>query len=262
MSAVGATAASVAGLLPTVGDTPLPQIPALILPALGETLVMVGVVMAVVVLVGAPLGVLLHNLAPGGLVERPGWHQALGWTVSTGRSLPFLILMAAIVPVTRFITGTNIGIAAAVVPMSLAGIAFFARIVENSLRSVPPALVRVARASGASPVQIVTSVQLSEALPSIIGGLTINTIAMIEYSAIAGTIGAGGIGYVAVTYGYQRFDHAVMLSTIVVLVTLVALVQLTGDGLARAATPHARRGGHGLSERLSRLVRRPAEGAA
>jgi D-methionine transport system permease protein len=127
------------------------------------------------------------------------------------------------------------------VPMSLAGIAFFARIVENSLRSVPPALVRVARASGASPLQVVTSVQLSEALPSIIGGLTINTIAMIEYSAIAGTIGAGGIGYVAVTYGYQRFDHVVMLATIVVLVALVALVQLAGDSLARAATPHARR---------------------
>ena len=222
-------------------DTPLAQIPALVLPALGETLVMVGIVMAIVVLVGVPLGVLLHNLAPGGLFPRPALHAPLGWVVSIGRSLPFLILMAALVPVTRFLTGTNIGIAAAVVPMSLAGIAFFARIVENSLRSVPPALVRVAQASGASPVQVVTSVQLSEALPSIVGGLTINTIAMIEYSAIAGTIGAGGIGYVAVTYGYQRFDHAVMLATIVVLVALVAAVQLSGDALARALTPHARR---------------------
>ena len=221
-------------------DTPLAEIPALVLPALGETLVMVGIVMAVVVVVGVPLGVLLHNLAPGGLLERPALHQGLGWVVSVGRSLPFLILMAALVPVTRFITGTNIGIAAAVVPMSLAGIAFFARIVENSLRSVPPSYTRVAKASGASPLQVVTTVQLSEALPSIIGGLTINTIAMIEYSAIAGTIGAGGIGYVAVTYGYQRFDHAVMLTTIVVLVTLVAVVQLVGDRLVRATTPHAR----------------------
>lgn len=255
MSAPAATAVP-ALRVPAAGDTPLGEIPALVLPALGETLLMVGIVMAVVVLVGVPLGVLLHNLAPGGLVERPALHQTLGWVVSVGRSLPFLILMAALVPVTRFVTGTNIGIAAAVVPMSLAGIAFFARIVENSLRSVPPSLVRVATASGASPLQIVTTVQLSEALPSIIGGLTINTIAMIEYSAIAGTIGAGGIGYVAVTYGYQRFDHAVMLATIVVLVTLVALVQLLGDGLARAATPHARR-----SRRRGASLRTPAEAA-
>ena len=137
-------------------DTPLSQIPALVLPALGETLVMVGIVMAIVVLVGVPLGVLLHNLAPGGLFPRPALHAPLRWVVSIGRSLPFLILMAALVPVTRFVTGTNIGIAAAVVPMSLAGIAFFTRIVENSLRSVPPALVRVAQASGASPVQVIT----------------------------------------------------------------------------------------------------------
>lgn len=223
-------------------DTPIADIPDLIVPALGDTLLMVGIVMAVVVVVGVPLGVLLHNLAPGGLFERRPLHTLLSWIVSVGRSLPFLILMAALVPFTRFVTGTNIGIAAAVVPMSLAGIAFFSRIVENSLRSVPPSAVRVARASGASPLQIITSVQLSEATPSIIGGLTINTIAMIEYSAIAGTIGAGGIGYVAVTYGYQRFDNAVMVATIVVLVVLVALVQLTGDRLVRATTPHARRG--------------------
>ncbi|MGI4894455.1 MAG: ABC transporter permease subunit, partial [Janthinobacterium lividum] len=116
---------------------------------------------------------------------------------------------------------------------------FFSRIVENSLRTVAPSLVTVAQASGASPLQIITSVQLSEAAPSIIGGLTINTIAMIEYSAIAGTIGAGGIGYVAVTYGYQRFDHAVMIATIVVLVALVAAVQLVGDAFARAADPRS-----------------------
>ena len=220
-------------------DTPLPEIPALILPALGDTLLMVGIVMVVVVAVGVPLGVLLHNLAPGGLLERPAAHTVLSWVVSIGRSLPFLVLMAALVPVTRFVTGTNIGIPAAVVPMALAGTAFFSRIVENALRTVPPALVTVAQASGASPLQIIRSVQLSEATPTIIGGLTINTIAMIEYSAIAGTIGAGGIGYVAVTYGYQRFDHAVMIATIVVLVALVAAVQLVGDALARATDPRS-----------------------
>lgn len=216
---------------------PLHEIPGLVLPALGETLIMVGITMTIVVIVGIPLGALVHNLAPGGLFENKALHTVLSWVISIGRSLPFLILMAAIIPFTRFITGTNIGIPAAVVPMSIAGIAFFTRIVENSLRSVPTSYARVAKASGASNLQIIRSAQLNEAVPSIIGGLTINTIAMIEYSAIAGTIGAGGIGYVAVTYGYQRFDNTVMGVTIVILVATVAAVQLIGDRLVRFTTP-------------------------
>ncbi|TQR86194.1 ABC transporter permease [Mycobacterium hodleri] len=232
---------------------PVGELPGLLLPALVDTLIMVGIVMAIVVVVGVPLGALVHNLAPGGLFENPGLHTVLSWVISVGRSLPFLILMASIMPFTRFVTGTNIGIAAAVVPMSLAGIAFFTRIVENSLRSVPPSAVQVARASGGSPLQIIRTVQLGEAVPSIIGGLTINVIAMIEYSAIAGTIGAGGIGYVAVTYGYQRFDQGVMLATIVILVITVAAVQLTGDALVRLTTPHRR-----LSSVATRPLRRRA----
>ncbi|MDF9809212.1 D-methionine transport system permease protein [Aurantimicrobium minutum] len=228
-------------LFASINDVPIDEIPALVFPALLETVIMVGIVMAIVVVVGIPLGALIHNFALGGLFEHKGAHTSLSWVVSIGRSLPFLILMAAIMPFTRLITGTNIGIAAAVVPMSLAGIAFFTRIVENSLRSVPSSLVRVAKASGASNLQIIRTSQLSEALPSILGGLTINTIAMIEYSAIAGTIGAGGIGYVAVTYGYQRFDNTVMLATIVILVTTVALVQIAGDFAVRLATPDSRR---------------------
>lgn len=219
---------------------PVDELPSLLLPALLDTMTMVGIVMTIVVLVGVPLGALIHNLAPGGLFENPTLHTVLSWVISVGRSLPFLILMAAIMPFTRFITGTNIGIAAAVVPMSLAGIAFFTRIVENSLRSVPPSVVKVARATGGSRLQIIRTAQLNEAIPSILGGLTINVIAMIEYSAIAGTIGAGGIGYVAVTYGYQRFDQGVMLATIVILVVTVAAVQLIGDALVRLTTPHAR----------------------
>ncbi|WP_328359960.1 ABC transporter permease [Mycobacterium sp. NBC_00419] len=219
---------------------PVNELPGLLIPALLDTLIMVGIVMTIVVTVGVPLGALIHNLAPGGLFENPALHTILSWIISIGRSLPFLILMAAIMPFTRFITGTNIGIAAAVVPMSLAGIAFFTRIVENALRSVPPSVVKVARASGASRLQIIRTAQLDEAIPSILGGLTINIIAMIEYSAIAGTIGAGGIGYVAVTYGYQRFDQGVMLATIVILVATVAAVQFIGDVLVRFTTPHAR----------------------
>jgi ABC-type methionine transport system permease subunit len=236
VSAIAALAA-----LPANASIPIGDIPALVFPALGDTLIMVGIVMAIVVIVGVPLGSLVHNLGPGGLFENPVPHTILSWIVSVGRSLPFLILMAAIVPFTRLLTGTNIGIPAAVVPMSIAGIAFFTRIVENSLRSVPRSLTRVAKASGASPLQIIRTAQLSEAVPSIIGGLTINTIAMIEYSAIAGTIGAGGIGYVAVTYGYERFDNNVMLATIIILVALVALVQFIGDRLVRLTTPQPTR---------------------
>ena len=144
--------------------------------------------------------------------------------------------------------------------MSLAGTAFFARIVENSLRSVPPALVRVGRASGASPLQLIRTVQLGEATPSIIGGLTINTIAMIEYSAIAGTIGAPGVGYLAITYGYQRFDHAVMIATIVVLVALVASVLLAQRSLhqhvARVRDAFAAGGLEGARRAVAMIVGR------
>lgn len=233
-------------------DVPLPDIPALVLPALGDTAIMVGITMAIVVLVGVPLGAIVHNLAPDGLFPHRVAHTVLGWIVSIGRSLPFLVLMASIVPFTRLVTGTNIGIPAAIVPMSIAGIAFFTRIVENSLRGVPREYARVAIASGASTVQVVRTAQLAEGLPSILGGLTINTIAMIEYSAIAGTIGAGGIGYVAVTYGYQRFDNQVMLATIIVLIATVALVQWSGDRVVRALTPAARR---------ARRTRGPGRGA-
>lgn len=216
---------------------PLSDIPDLVLPALRDTVIMVGLVMVIVLVVGVPLGALVHNLAPGGLLARPALHQPLTWVISIGRSLPFLVLMTAIIPFTRFLTGTNIGIAAAVVPMSIAGIAFFARIVENCLRALPPDVVTVAKASGGSNAQIIWGAQIPEALPGIVGGLTINTIAMIEYSTIAGTIGAGGLGYVAVTYGYQRFDHGVMIATIVVLIVVVTTIQLVGDALVRHLTP-------------------------
>ncbi|MEO9328446.1 methionine ABC transporter permease [Gordonia aurantiaca] len=216
---------------------PLDEIPDLLWPAFVDTVLMVSIVMAIVLVVGVPLGALVHNLAPGGLFPNRALHTPLSWVISIGRSLPFLVLMTAIIPFTRFVTGTNIGIAAAVVPMSIAGIAFFTRIVENSLRSVPESTIDVARASGGSNAQIIWKAQVPEALPSIVGGLTINTIAMIEYSTIAGTIGAGGLGYVAVTYGYQRFDQGVMIATIIVLVITVALIQLAGDALVRSLNP-------------------------
>lgn len=216
---------------------PTNEIPGLLIPAFQDTVIMVGIVMVIVAVVGIPLGAVVHNLAPGGLFENRALHTPLSWAISIGRSLPFLVLMTAIIPFTRLLTGTNIGIPAAVVPMSIAGIAFFTRIVENSLRSVPTSVVAAATAAGGSTVQIIRTAQISEALPSIVGGLTINTIAMIEYSAIAGTIGAGGLGYIAVTYGYQRFDHQVMIATIITLVVTVAIIQVVGDALVRFLSP-------------------------
>ncbi|GAA1897990.1 methionine ABC transporter permease [Williamsia serinedens] len=216
---------------------PTNEIPGLLIPAFQDTVIMVGIVMVIVAVVGVPLGAIVHNLAPGGLFENRALHTPLSWVISIGRSLPFLVLMTAIIPFTRLITDTNIGIPAAVVPMSIAGIAFFTRIVENSLRGVPSSVVAAATAAGGSKVQIIRTAQISEALPSIVGGLTINTIAMIEYSAIAGTIGAGGLGYIAVTYGYQRFDHQVMIATIITLVITVAVIQVVGDALVRFLSP-------------------------
>ncbi|WLP93051.1 MULTISPECIES: methionine ABC transporter permease [Gordonia] len=216
-------------------STPLSELPSLIIPAYKETLVMVGVVMLIVFALGLPLGVLVHNTGPRGLFPNPTAHKILGVIVSIGRSLPFLVLMAAIIPFTHFVVGTTIGIRAAIVPMAVAGVPFFARLVENSLRDVPDAVTDLALASGASHLQVITKAQLSEAVPALIGNMTINTIGMIEYSAIAGTIGAGGIGYVAVTYGYLRFDNNVMIATVVVLVVTVAIVQFTGDFFARRA---------------------------
>ena len=218
-------------------STPWLKVPDLLLPAYGETWVMVGVTMVLVVLIGTPAGIILHNTSTLGLFPNPRVFTVLNTVVNVGRSLPFLILMAAIIPVTRFLVGTRIGIAAAIVPMTVAGIPFFARLVQNALREVRSDVTDMGLVSGGSHVQVIRSVQLSEALPALAGALTVNTIAMIEYSAIAGTIGAGGLGYIAVTYGYQRFDHQVMIATIITLVITVAVIQVVGDALVRFLSP-------------------------
>jgi ABC-type methionine transport system permease subunit len=213
-------------------DTPWAQVPTLLGPAYAETWIMVGVVMVLTVLIGGVLGVLLFNTSPRGLFRHRATNLAIGWIVNMGRSLPFLVLMAAVIPVTRIITGTTIGIPAAVVPMVLAGIPFFARLVENALRDLPEEVSSVGLVSGGSTLQVILSAQINEALPSLVSAVTLNIISMIEYSAIAGTIGAGGIGYLAVVYGYQRFDNNIMISTIVVLVLTIQIVQFAGDRLA------------------------------
>lgn len=221
---------------PLLSDTPLSELPALLLPAYGETWAMVGIVMVLVVVIGGATGVLLYNTSPRGLFPQKRAYGVLSWAVNMGRSLPFLVLMAAIIPLTRWITGTTLGIAAAVVPMTIAGIPFFARLVQNTLNDLPRENMAVGLVTGSSPAQIIRQTQLREALPGLASAITLNTLSMIEYSAIAGTIGAGGIGFLAVTYGYQRFDMTVMLGTIVLLIITVQLVQFVGDRIARSLT--------------------------
>ncbi len=216
------------------GDTPWTELPSLMLPAYAETWIMVGIVMAFVVTIGGTTGVLLFNSSARGLFPHSRINGMLSWLVNVGRSLPFLVLMAAIIPFTRLVTGTTIGIPAAVVPMVIAGVPFFARLVETALRELPDEATAVGLVSGGSTGQIVGTVQLGEALPGLIAAVTLNVVSMIEYSAVAGTIGAGGIGYLAVVYGYQRFDQHVMIATIVVLVATIQAVQFVGDRLVTA----------------------------
>lgn len=214
--------------------TPWSGVPGLVLPAFGQTAEMVGIVMTIVVLLGAPLGLLIFNTSPRGLAPQPRVNAVVSWFANLGRSLPFLVLMAAIIPFTQLVVGTTIGLQAAIIPMSLAGIPFFARLVENAIREVPQELLDVGRASGASRWQIIRSIQLTEGLPGIVAGLTLNLIAMIEYSAIAGAIGAGGLGYLAVNDGYEQFDSTIMITCIVLLILIVQIIQFTGDRAVRS----------------------------
>jgi len=217
-------------------STPWSRVPDLLLPAYGQTWVMVGVTMALVLVIGTPVGITLHNASAFGLYPNPRVFAVLNTVVNVGRSLPFLILMTAIIPVTRFLVGTTSGIAAAIVPMTTAGVPFFARLVQNALRDVRSDVTDMGQVSGGTHVQLIRTVQLSEALPALAGALTVNVIAMIEYSAIAGSIGAGGVGNLAITYGYNRFDHNIMIATVIVLIITVQVVQFVGDRLVKALT--------------------------
>ncbi|MGN2395679.1 methionine ABC transporter permease [Klebsiella quasipneumoniae] len=206
-------------------DTPWSEIPSLLLPAYGETWLMVAIVMLFVVTLGGLVGVVLFNASPRGLFPHALLYRLLNWVVNMGLSLPFLVLMAAIIPFTYWLTGTTIGIPAAVVPMIAAGVPFFGRLVENALRELPAEVTAVGVVCGGSRPQ------LSEALPALVAAVTLNLVSMIEYSAIAGTIGAGGIGYLAVVYGYQRFDNHIMIATIVALIATIQVIQFLGDRL-------------------------------
>jgi D-methionine transport system permease protein len=217
-------------------STPWGKVPDLLLPAYGQTWVMVGVTMVLVLLIGTPVGITLHNTSTFGLYPNQRVFAVLNTIVNVGRSLPFLILMTAIIPFTRFLVGTTIGISAAIVPMTTAGVPFLARLVQNALRDVRSDVTDMGLVSGGTNLQLIRTVQLSEALPALAGALTVNVIAMIEYSAIAGSIGAGGVGNLAITYGYNRFDHNIMIATVITLIITVQVVQFAGDRLVKALT--------------------------
>lgn len=198
-----------------------------------ETLAMVLPSALIAQLVGTALGAVLTLTRPGGLRPQAAVYRVLDVVVNVGRSLPFIILLVLLIPLTRLITGTSIGSVAATVPLTIAAIPFVARLVDGALRDVPGGVVEAARAMGATTAQTVLGVLLPEARPALIHGFTVMLISLIGYSAMAGAIGGGGLGDLAIRYGYQRFETGVMIATVVVLLVLVQGVQWLGD---RAAT--------------------------
>ena len=201
--------------------------------SLWETLIMVGISGIVGGLIGVPLGVFLRLTDLGGVLQNGPVAKLVGWLVNAVRSTPFIILLVAIIPFTRFITGSSIGTAAAVVPLTIAAAPFVARLVEAALREVDHGLVEAAQAMGATTSQIVWKVLLPEALPGIVAGLTITFVSLTGYSAMAGAIGGGGLGDLGIRYGYQRFLPEIMLAVVLVLIFFVQAVQSLGDWAVR-----------------------------
>lgn len=206
---------------------------ALFVTSLWETMAMVGISGVVGAALGVPLGVYLRLSDTGGVLHNPLANRVVGSIVNAVRSTPFIILLVAIIPLTRFITGSSIGTAAAVVPLTIAAAPFVARLVEASLREVDHGLIEAAQAMGATTQQIVLKVLLPEALPGIVAGLTITLVSLTGYSAMAGAIGGGGLGDLGIRYGYQRFLPEVMLAVVLVLVLFVQAVQSLGDWAVR-----------------------------
>lgn len=205
----------------------------LLLSALGETLLMTAVAGLFSLLAGLPLGLILVTTSPGGIAENRSINRLLGVGINGFRSLPFIILLVALIPFTRLLVGTSLGTWAAIVPLSITATPYFARVAEVSLRDVDRGLIDAVRAMGASKLRIVWEVLIPEALPGILSGFVVTLVALIGASAMAGAIGAGGLGDLAIRYGYQRFDTAVMVAVIAVLIVLVCGIQWLGDRLVQ-----------------------------
>lgn len=205
----------------------------LLVQGLWETLVMTGVSGALSFVIGLPLALILVTTDRDGIFQNLALNRALGLVVNALRSVPFIILLVAVIPLTRLITGSAIGIAAAIVPLTIAAAPYYARVAEVSLREVDRALIDAARAMGATRWTILRDVLIPEALPGIVSGFTVTLVTLIGASAMAGAVGAGGLGDIAIRYGYQRFETAVMLAVVAILIVMVAGLQWAGDSLAR-----------------------------
>lgn len=205
----------------------------LLLDSLLETCYMVAISTFLSTLLGLPLGVILTVTDKGHILENRTLNNILGNIVNATRSVPFIILMVAIIPLTRILVGTSIGTTAAIVPLTISATPFIARIIEGALKEVEYGVIEAAQAMGATPLQIIKKVLLPEALPAIILGITLAIISLIGYSAMAGALGGGGLGDLAIRYGYQRFRIDIMIITVVILIVQVQLVQSCGDYLAK-----------------------------
>ncbi|WP_461205424.1 methionine ABC transporter permease [Clostridium sp. DL1XJH146] len=204
----------------------------LIVPSLFETLYMVFFSTLFSVILGLPLGVILVISEKGHIWEHKKINGVLGYIVNIMRSIPFIILIIAIFPLSRLIVGTSIGSTAAIVPLSLAATPFVARVVESSLKEIPWGIIEASLAMGATTKDIIFNVLIPEAIPSLVLGLTLTLINVIGYSAMAGAIGGGGLGDLAIRYGYQRFRTDVLIGTIVILIILVQIIQSAGNKIA------------------------------
>lgn len=214
---------------------------ALLFDATLQTLYMVAVSTVLGTALGLPLGVFLATSQRGELLSAPWLNKVLGLVVNAARSVPFIILVVAIIPFTRMIAGTSIGTTAAIVPLTIAAVPFIARLVENAIREVDAGLIEAARAMGATPYQIIRKVLVPEALPGITLGLTLAVVSLIGYSAMVGAVGGEGLGDLGIRYGYQRFMPDVMLAVVVILIVMVQLVQSAGEWIAARVDKRAPR---------------------
>ncbi|ANN95843.1 TPA: methionine ABC transporter permease [Legionella pneumophila] len=205
-----------------------------LLSATGETLYMVFFSTLFAVLLGLPLGILLYSSSR--IKPNIKLNKILSALINIFRSIPFIILLVAIIPFTRLIVGTSIGINAAIVPLTVGATPFFARLVDNVLQSLPPGLIETGYSMGANTRQIILHIILPEAQSGLIHSITVTAITLINYSAMAGAVGAGGLGTLAINYGYQRFNAGIMIATVIVLIILVQLIQMVGDYLAKRCT--------------------------
>ena len=210
-----------------------PEIINLLIKSFGETCYMVAASTIISTLIGLPLGVILTVTRKGHILENAPVNAVLGAIVNATRSTPFIILMVAIIPLTRIIVGSSIGTTAAIVPLTISAAPFIARIIESSLLEIDHGVIEAAQAMGASPLQIVNKVLLPEALHSIVLGVTLAIISLIGYSAMAGALGGGGLGDLAIRYGYQRFRVDIMIATVVVLIAQVQIVQSCGNYISK-----------------------------